>query len=909
MLHLTLLGSPDVRVDSAALEVDTRKAIALLVYLAVEDGEHPRDRLVELLWPDTDPEKSRSSLRRTLSTLRTALGGKWVNADRALLSLDRKGVRVDLDEFTRLSDDLHGHDAHATCPRCLPDMRRAAGLYRGDFLGGFSLRDAPEFESWARTQGEHMRRRADRVLQRLSAAEAAGGDYSAAIETTTRRIALDPLHEDAYRGAMLLHAWSGNRSGAVEVYRRLVATLDTELGVSPLEETTELYEAILEEDLPRAPAPRLPATPPFEALQAAALPIVGRDAALDAARSAVGPGGIVVITGGLGMGASRFLAEVSGRLRADGATVLAGSGVTSGAGVAFGVIHGVLLDAVRVPSAPHFASLPPAVLAEASRLFPGLSPLPPPPAETGTRTRFLDAIARLIAALPRPVLVIDDARLCDESSAELLSFLASRSGHFGVALMVAATPESGPMPAAVEAMLDDLGARGTVIALQPLLLADVAALIQSAGVAMDPDELYRRSAGLPLLVVETIRAAAAGRPEAVPAQIKKIYTERIESLAGASAQVLDALVVLGRGADPSLVATVSGRSADETDSALDDLTRRGLVVESDDGTIAPVHEHLAAVVGGRHTAARRRLLHRRAAAALEADRGAGAAARIARHHLAAGADPMAAVWFRTAGDAAAALFAHSEAIDHYEAALAAGHPERAVLHRAAAHGALLEGRYHRAITGFEAALAEGGPDPVIEHQLGEVHRRLRRWDLAAAHYDRAFGQSPDPALLAIIAADRAFVEVRRGAPDEVAVRVDTALGLAAVSGSERALARAENVAGLATTGDERVRHLRSALTHASAGTERIAVLNNLSAAVPDTAEAVALSREALRLATEAGDRHLMAALHNGLADALHRHGDDPGAMASLTEAVTLFSGISTGESEPWVPEVWLLTEW
>ena len=64
------------------------------------------------------------------------------------------------------------------------------------------------------------------------------------------------LHEPAHRLLMLLNAWAGDRPGALEAYRRFVAVANTELGVAPLEETTELYEAILDEDLPPAPGVR-----------------------------------------------------------------------------------------------------------------------------------------------------------------------------------------------------------------------------------------------------------------------------------------------------------------------------------------------------------------------------------------------------------------------------------------------------------------------------------------------------------------------------------------------------------------------------------------------------------------------------------------------------------------------------
>lgn len=116
MLTISLLGTPDIRIDGAPLAVDTRKAVALLAHLALEPGDHPRDALVDLLWPDTDVDRARSSLRRTLSTLRSALGGRWVGADRSVVALDRSGVTIDVEEFLTLADDRHDHGRTDTCP-------------------------------------------------------------------------------------------------------------------------------------------------------------------------------------------------------------------------------------------------------------------------------------------------------------------------------------------------------------------------------------------------------------------------------------------------------------------------------------------------------------------------------------------------------------------------------------------------------------------------------------------------------------------------------------------------------------------------------------------------------------------------------------------------------------------------
>ena len=71
-LIIRLLGAPGIERDAAPVTVDTRKAIALLAYLAVSGRSQTREALAALLWPDYDDQHARAALRRTLSALRTA---------------------------------------------------------------------------------------------------------------------------------------------------------------------------------------------------------------------------------------------------------------------------------------------------------------------------------------------------------------------------------------------------------------------------------------------------------------------------------------------------------------------------------------------------------------------------------------------------------------------------------------------------------------------------------------------------------------------------------------------------------------------------------------------------------------------------------------------------------------------
>src|SRR5665213_1801395 len=73
-LHIEILGPVRVELDGAPLVVDTRKAIALLAYLAVTGRPASRETVAALLWPESGESGAHGALRRTLSVLKTALG-------------------------------------------------------------------------------------------------------------------------------------------------------------------------------------------------------------------------------------------------------------------------------------------------------------------------------------------------------------------------------------------------------------------------------------------------------------------------------------------------------------------------------------------------------------------------------------------------------------------------------------------------------------------------------------------------------------------------------------------------------------------------------------------------------------------------------------------------------------------
>lgn len=70
-LEIRLLGGLSLTLDGEPLtKFNSRKAEALLAYLAFTKRPLSRTELAYLFWGDSDEEQSRSNLRRTLSELR-----------------------------------------------------------------------------------------------------------------------------------------------------------------------------------------------------------------------------------------------------------------------------------------------------------------------------------------------------------------------------------------------------------------------------------------------------------------------------------------------------------------------------------------------------------------------------------------------------------------------------------------------------------------------------------------------------------------------------------------------------------------------------------------------------------------------------------------------------------------------
>jgi DNA-binding SARP family transcriptional activator/predicted ATPase len=246
-LKIFLLGSPRIELEGAPVDIQRRKALALLAYLAVSGQAHSRDSLATFFWPELDQQRGRAYLRRDLAALNASLPGAWLSADREMVELNREaGPWLDAEQFHHLlvACREHGHAPELVCAECIPLLTQAAALYTGDFLAGFTLRDSPEFDDWQFFQTESLRQELATVLERLVQGLNSQGKADAAIPYARRWVALDPLHEPAQRQLIQVYDQAGQPAAALRQYEEYVKLLEEELGLPPEEETTTLYEAI-----------------------------------------------------------------------------------------------------------------------------------------------------------------------------------------------------------------------------------------------------------------------------------------------------------------------------------------------------------------------------------------------------------------------------------------------------------------------------------------------------------------------------------------------------------------------------------------------------------------------------------------------------------------------------------------
>lgn len=506
-----VLGPFEVERDSEPLGAgDWQHRVQTLfkLLMVTQDRQRRRDDLIDLIWPEADPDTASGNLRILVHRLRLTLGGDpspvlsrngWVALNPAY------GWVLDLEEMEASVSSAHGD------PRRL---EAALAMVRGEpFVEN-------RYDDWAVPFTERATRIWREACLQLATTYRLRGRHEDAAVWFGRMLDVDPFDEEALRGLMIATARQGRPPEALKRYEVFRARLAHELDAQPAAETQALVETIrsqldVQEGDISAPSGGFLGMDPADAL-------VGRDEALervllvaDAVES--GSGRYVMVSGEAGIGKSRFAEEVGLHLRGRGFLLAAARCYSREQAVPFAVFLDVLSQV--------YVAAPPAARDDVAKRWPELRlflpsqdrPLLSPVIEESDDqyALFRECAAFLThVARERPLaILIDDLQWTDDGSLDLLKYLAHETRGYPVFLLSCCRDDELGRDRPVSQTTRDMVRDGVVerVFLGRLGPEDTArligSLVEGGQVPIDFSEFaYRRTRGNPLFARKLVRA-------------------------------------------------------------------------------------------------------------------------------------------------------------------------------------------------------------------------------------------------------------------------------------------------------------------------------------------------------------------------------------------------------------------
>lgn len=226
------------------------KGLTILKYLVAQGGKPvPKDILMEVLWPNGDPESVRRNLHQAVYSLRQVLRKQEPDFQHILFQNDayhfnpKLTLWIDFVQFERYARLGRQQEAAGDMESAMTAYAVADELYQGDFL------EEDPYEEWAILRRERLRTSYLRITERLAAYHMQQEEHAAAAAIAQKALRLEPSYEAAHRWLIRCFIAQGQRHLAVRQYQTLARLLQEELDLEPSQESKELYERLKENEV------------------------------------------------------------------------------------------------------------------------------------------------------------------------------------------------------------------------------------------------------------------------------------------------------------------------------------------------------------------------------------------------------------------------------------------------------------------------------------------------------------------------------------------------------------------------------------------------------------------------------------------------------------------------------------
>jgi DNA-binding SARP family transcriptional activator len=239
-----MLGPFSITTQDLPHKFPASRGLSVLKYLLLHHKQDiPREVLMDIFWPDIDPEAARNNLNVAMHNLRQTLQSI---TDIAVIHFENGAyglapnieMWLDVDEFERCVKEGQQLEARNQLATAVTEYEIAVNLYQGDFLV-----ENP-YEAWTVLDRERLRIAYLDTLDRLSHIYFNQGNFSVCTATCQIILQRDNCREDAHCLLMRCYCQEGQYHLALRQYETCCSALKSELDVEPAPTTNALVDRI-----------------------------------------------------------------------------------------------------------------------------------------------------------------------------------------------------------------------------------------------------------------------------------------------------------------------------------------------------------------------------------------------------------------------------------------------------------------------------------------------------------------------------------------------------------------------------------------------------------------------------------------------------------------------------------------